>query len=467
VSGVDRVRLGRTDDAAEEDEVYNFDIRYRGRRAATGFNWQRVFAGGVGLLGVTHSFAAVGSTVKDLVRDGVPSASVDVDELVARSPIVYDEDSREQETTVKYDLTRTLGRVGVVQAGGTLKVFRLSYDVVAPFGADNPYAERGDAFPIDLRLSATSTQPGIYGQITSDLSSRLNSTLGVRVDRYSYLNATRVSPRASVRYALSARLSATGAAGRYYQQPPFLFLTAFDDNRRLLPFAATHLVGGLRYAPSATVRMGVEVYRKAYEDYPVARDIPSLSLANIGDTFNVREALFPLVSLGRGISRGVELTIEKPQSGTAWWGQANLAFARARHAGLDGVLRSGSFDYPVVFNAVGGRRIGSRWEVGIRATVLGGRPYTPFEPALSAAQRRGVYDLTRVNAVRSDTYARIDVRIDRRFAFTSSELLLFWGVQNATNRRNFAGASWNRQTNTEQRNDQLGLFPLVGLEWRF
>jgi len=60
VSGVDRVRLGRTNDAAEEDEVYNFDIRYRGRRAATGFNWQRVFAGGVGLLGVTHSYAAIG-----------------------------------------------------------------------------------------------------------------------------------------------------------------------------------------------------------------------------------------------------------------------------------------------------------------------------------------------------------------------------------------------------------------------
>jgi hypothetical protein len=258
----------------------------------------------------------------------------------------------------------------------------------------------------------------------------------------------------------------TGAFGRYFQQPPFLFVVAYDAGRSLEPLRATHVVGGLNYVFSTGVRVGVEAYRKTYRDYPVSRDVPSLSLANIGDTFNVREALFPLVSAGHGVARGVELSAEKRDDGT-WWVQGNLAFARARHAGLDGVLRSGSFDYPVVLNVTGGRRLTSKWEVASRVSVLGGRPYTPFDIAASTVQRRGVFDLTRVNAVRGATYARVDVRVDRRFTVAGSEALVFVGVQNVANRKNFGGAVWNRQANAEESNEQLGLFPLVGLEWRF
>ncbi len=466
ISGIDRIRLGRTDDTEPDEEVFNLDIRYRGRRSATGVNWQRVFTHGVGLLGVTHSYASVGSTVKDLVRNGVPSANVSVDDVIAQSPTVYAEASGEGESTVRYDLTRALGRLGMLQAGGTLKVFRLRYQVDSPFGADSPYAASGEAYPIALRLRSTTTQTGAYAQLTSAPTRRVNTTVGVRFDRYSYLSATRLSPRASARLALTQRLSATAAFGRYAQQPPFLFVAAFAENRALSPLRATHWVGGLSYAASPTVRVGVEVYRKTYGDYPVSRDVPSLSLANIGDTFNVREVLFPLVSEGRGVAQGIELSAERLDTGT-WWGQANLALARARHAGRDGVLRNGSFDYPVVFNVTGGKRLNAKWEIGGRVTVLGGRPYTPFDQALSFAQRRGVYDLQQVNAVRAPTYTRIDVRVDRRFTFRASELLVFAGVQNVTNRQNFGGTTWNRQANVEERNDQLGAFPLVGLEWRF
>ena len=90
-----------------EEEIANFDIRYDGWRSATGFNWQRTFGSrGVGLLGITHSEAKVGQQVKDLVAQGVPPPGVPPEVVIARSPVVYFEDSREGETTDQVRLDR-------------------------------------------------------------------------------------------------------------------------------------------------------------------------------------------------------------------------------------------------------------------------------------------------------------------------------------------------------------------------
>jgi hypothetical protein len=46
------------------------------------------------------------------------------------------------------------------------------------------------------------------------------------------------------------------------------------------------------YVASSTLRFTLEAYRKNYRDYPVALQFPQLSLASIGDTFDVRSILF-------------------------------------------------------------------------------------------------------------------------------------------------------------------------------
>jgi hypothetical protein len=46
-------------------------------------------------------------------------------------------------------------------------------------------------------------------------------------------------------------------------------------------------------------------------------------------------------------------------------------------------------------------------------------------------------------------------------------LTVFAGVQNVTNRRNVAQYSWDRRANTLTVSEQLGVFPILGLEWPF
>ena len=88
VSGKDNIRLGLTDETDLDEPLSNFDIRYSGWRSANGFNWQRIFSRGVGLLGVTHSIASVDSQVKDLIKDGIPPAGAPADEVIAAGPVV-------------------------------------------------------------------------------------------------------------------------------------------------------------------------------------------------------------------------------------------------------------------------------------------------------------------------------------------------------------------------------------------
>jgi hypothetical protein len=467
VSGIDEIRLGLSESTDLDEEIANFDIRYDGWRSATGVNWQRLFGSrGVGLLGVTHSQAKVGQQVKDLVAAGVPPPGVPPELVIARSPVVYFEDSREGETTIKYDLTVHVPFFETVQAGGSVKTFGIGYRVESPYGNDTPYSRVPGIDPFYLDTRFRSYQTGAYLQASTQVASRVKITLGGRVDHYDILSQARFSPRAGVGVRLTDALSWNSSAGSYYQQPAFLFVSAFPQNAALVPWRADHYLTGLAWSPMADMRVTAEAYRKTYTDYPVASGLPTVSLANIGDTFDVREILFPLTSAGEGYSEGVEIFVEKRLTAKLY-GQGNLSFSRTRHAGLDTVLRPGSFDYPFVFNLLGGYRLSPVWEVSARLSFLSGRPFTPYDQVVSTAQRRGVYDLTRVNAERAPDYGRVDLRVDRTFTVGGQPLNLFFGVQNLTNRRNFASYSWNRRTNTQQFGEQQGIFPILGFDWRF
>ena len=58
------------------------------------------------------------------------------------------------------------------------------------------------------------------------------------------------------------------------------------------------------------------------------------------------------------------------------YGQRELSFSRTRHAGLDGVLRPGLFDYPFVFNLIGGYWLMLALRLSARVSFLSGRPDT-------------------------------------------------------------------------------------------
>src|SRR4029078_6834090 len=92
---------------------------------------------------------------------------------------------------------------------------------------------------------------GAYLQASEQVASRVNLTLGGRFDHYAILSQAQVSPRAGVKGRLSDTLAWNSSAGSYYQQPAFLFVSAFPQNASLVPWRAEHYPGRGAPAPAA------------------------------------------------------------------------------------------------------------------------------------------------------------------------------------------------------------------------
>ena len=340
--------------------------------------------------------AGEGSGVAGRAAAGVPPEVV-----IARSPVVFFENSREGETTLKYDLTVHAAAVRQGAGRRQLKMFRVDYT----WDRRTATTLRTRRWPASTRSSSTRGSGRIRPAPTSGLqavTSRVNVTLGGRFDHYAILSQARLSPRAGVTVRLADTLSWNSSAGSYYQQPAFLFLSVFPQNASLVPWRADHFVAASPGRPSL-LRVTAEAYRKKYSDYPVASDSHRVAGQHRRHLQHPRNPV-SADQRRRGYSEGVEFFVEKRLT-SKLYGQGNLSFSRTRHAGLDGVLRPGSFDYPFVFNLVGGYRLSPAWELSARLSFLSGRPYTPYDQAVSTAQRRGVYDLARVNAARRLTTA--------------------------------------------------------------
>lgn len=176
--------------------------------------------------------------------------------------------------------------------------------------------------------------------------------------------------------------------------------------------------------------------------------------------------MLPLTSAGRGRARGLEFYLRRRLS-NRFYAQTNFSVARSTDSALDGISHPSGFDSRYVFNLTGGYQLGRSWELAARYVFYSGRPYTPFNLALSTAQQRPIYDLTRVNALRAPDYQRLDFRVDKTLHPWDGNLNLYVGLTNALNRQNYFGYSWNYVLNQPMTKTQLGMFPLCGLEWRF
>lgn len=337
---------------------------------------------------------------------------------------------------------------------------------------DNFYADYTDALgaPLPglmLKRSLHEYKIGAFINYTTHPLRPLTMALGLRADHFTFNGKTTWSPRLSIAWQLSLRSCLTAASGLYHQNLPVLLLAQNEANAKLADPLAVHWVLGWDYLLTENTKLTVEAYLKEYRQFPIDPNQPRLFLL---DELYYRYGFFfnhsALIDRGRATAKGVEITVQKKLAQKVY-GLASAAYFTSRYRDLEGVWRQRVFDNRIILSLEGGYKPDNRWEFSGRWIYAGGAPYTPFAAGASQNLNRGVLDEQKINAVRFPDYHSLNIRFDRRFHFSGSNLVFYFSVWNAYDRKNVAGYFWNQIKNQQGTIYQWNLLPIFGLEYEF
>ena len=431
------------------DDRAGTDVVSRARQSVGGLNWRWLWSSdGYAETSIAHTRADHGVRVTEAVGD--------------ETRVLFDNDSREQEVVLRSNW-HYRPRPGTALTWG-VAARRLFGDFDLFDGPDRTRLGTREE-QLDVRASLTGHKTGAFASLEQSLGSRLKATLGGRFDYFS-LNARGAwSPRLGLAYDLDPRTTLTAAAGVYRQTLPAWLLVQHPDNRGLDNQRAHHTVAGLRRRLTPSTLLSVEAYRKDYRELPLDPDDPT---ALVVDQFADFRTPAPgrLAGGGRARSHGVEGLVRKKLAADVY-GLASYAYSVSRYTDLAGIERNRAFDHRHVASVIVGYRPGDRFEFSGRWRFAGGRPYSPFDPVLSAPAGVGVVRRGRINAERHVAYHRLDLRFDHRRHYRNVTLVSFFSVLNAYNRDNVFHYYWDLDDNRPRRATQWGFLPVGGFELEF
>lgn len=295
---------------------------------------------------------------------------------------------------------------------------------------------------------------------------RWTATLGARYDYFEYTGNSSVSPRATLSYRASENTTLNGAFGIYSQTVPMVLLSQQDSNRDLKDPKAYHYILGLEEMLGVDTRLRVEGYYKWYENFPMNVDQPEMFII---DEMIYNNYFFYHPNLrddGRARSYGIEVTLQKKLR-RGIYGLLSGAWFRSQYEDLHGIWRNRAFDNRIIASAEGGYKPNEKWEFSLRWIFAGGAPYTPLDLDASQMINRSVYDESRVNEARYPDYHSLNLRVDRRFNFSNSNMIVYFAVWNAYNRGNVATYYWNEIEKKQDKMLQWSMLPIFGVEFEF
>lgn len=302
----------------------------------------------------------------------------------------------------------------------------------------------------------------IWNPITS-----LSINWGMRYE-YSTLNKkSHLSPRLSFKYDINKKLSFHAGYGIFYQSIPMLLpvLKWRWDNLELPDSRADHFVVGCDFLFNPSAKFTLEIYHKEYRSLPVSSEYPELLLIDqrpyesliIPDEYSFK---------GKAFSQGIEFFFQKKLTRN-FYGIASISLSQSKYKPYSGNWHFRNYDNRLIVNLAAGYRPNSKWEFGARFTYLSGIPYTPFDMEKSVLWNYGIIDYSQTNAQRLPPYASLNIRIDRRFHFRSSNLVLYLDLWNTFNRKNVYYYYWDYQLKDKAPANGLPILPLFGFEFEF
>jgi hypothetical protein len=413
----------------------------------TGLSWRNIFNGGFFNLTLGRNYVDFDTAQRDTLLNPI-----------------FQNKSLEAENSLRGDLVHKLSATSELNVGFNLKQIKFNADILLPTFRTS----YGDSLPnTSLNSKSNFSKAAVYAVYHQHLFERLFANFGVRADYFDPLeNKFYFSPRFSASYALTDLTNINLSTGIYHQAPSYIWLLADATNKELKNVRADHLILGFDHRLQEDVLLKVEGFLKDYKNYPTSKIRPYLVLANSGAGYGGSEngfssfGLEPLVSDGKGISRGVELSLQKKLSEIPYYGLMSFTYSKTDFTPLDGIERQGSYDQTWIFNLSGGYKFDEKWEASLKFRYSSGPPFTPFNP--DGSQSISLYNSERLKPNHS-----LDLRVDRRWFFDRWTLITYLDIQNIYNRKNSTSIRWDSRAQKIDDESSIGILPSIGVSLEF
>ena len=334
-----------------------------------------------------------------------------------------------------------------------------NYDYLRKLNDSNIFL---DEIKFDQKVSISNYSA--FFTVKKNLGRKLISSIGLRTDLNDYENTTLISPRINLDYEIvNSKTNLIFNIGDYYQNPPAIYV-ANKTSDRLKSARARQYSVCLEHMITASTKFSVSTYQKDYNNSPI---LPNSNLHN-DPTFLFDELRMynGIVSEGSASSKGLEVLIQKKRVEN-FYGLIGGSIFNSTFIDFEGIERNRNHNYRYIFNIVGGYRPKSDWELSIRWSYFGGRPYTPINLEASISNNEQYSDVQNFNENKTPDYHSLFVRYERRYNLKKSNLILFFEIWNTYNRENIETFFFSKERDSIEKILYFSTIPVGGFGIEF
>ena len=301
--------------------------------------------------------------------------------------------------------------------------------------------------------------------INSIIRENTNIAFGVRLEKNSFENKINSSPRLNIDYELPNEFgNIILSAGSYYQNPPEKYL-GLVNNRGLKSVQAKQLSLSFEKLLTESSKLSISVYDKNYSNAPVVENEPNPFI--IPAFLMDRNITFEnIISNGQANSYGIEILVEKKRAEN-FYGHIGGSLFNSTFIDYLGQKRDRDSNYKYIFNMVGGYRPNNKWELSLRWSFFGGKPYTEVDTATSLNLNEVVYFTDSFNEKRTPVYHNLFLRYEFRKVYKSFNVVSYLEFWNAYNRKNVETYIWSNANKKILEVTYFSFIPVGGFEIEF
>ena len=321
---------------------------------------------------------------------------------------------------------------------------------------------------------ASLSQPYIQWKYRS--SEKVTFTAGVH-SQFLYLEGNTsmaLEPRAGIRYQSDSKNSFGYGTGLHSQMiPTYIYFAGITSssgeflqpNNDLGFMRSFQNVLSWDHYINSNLRIKLETYYQYLYDIPVETHPSSYAILDEGHDMN---RFFPdsLVNKGTAKNYGLEFTMEKFFS-NSYYLLFTASLYDASRTGSDGDYYNSVFNGRYIVNALGakeftwGTKRKTTFTIGGKATLAGGKRYTPIDLEASDSAGEAVYVDELRNSEVFDPYLRLDLKVTYRINSVKASHEFGLDIVNITDRENILKQTYiSGSYPPVQQEYQLGILPI-------